>query len=428
MNSNKTTEPLQPGDFDPAFNDGKLVVIPGDVSNVVTIDPEGKIYVAGAVGSARGGYFITALNPDGTRNQDFNNGESVTNDFMPDAYSMGFNITVLPDGKILLVGLTQNYSSGPIMLGLARYQPDGTLDQSFGISGHLVPVFDYQDIKLPEFIVKKDSTPDYLHINPRLSCVIHNGNIFVAMKGIHNQKNLTLIMQFDEQGYFIKEFGNNGTAVIEHPEYNTVLTQALIIDQHLYLAGYLGSSSRGVLRAWARVNMSGELDIDFGADGFIFDTQGSGEIDKFVLQKNSKLLGCGGTGVREAVFASRGMLVSLNRDGTQDMEFNEGQPVIQPIVDNKGSFWRGCAIQPDARIVTCGLLAWNVMEIIVGRFLPNGKPDPTFNGEGWIPINLGKDVSNVAMALQNNNAIVVTGSMNTDPAPGSVSFVFQLQG
>ncbi|ALI06463.1 MULTISPECIES: delta-60 repeat domain-containing protein [Pseudomonas] len=426
MNSNGTTERQQPGDFDPAFNDGKLVVIPGEIATTVATDAAGKIYVAGAVGAFMGGYIITVLNPDGTRNRDFNNGEPVIGDFMPDAYSMGMDITVLPDGKILLAGLTQSNSFGAIMLGLARYHPDGTLDQGFGVSGHVVPLYDYENIRLPAFIAEKDATPEYVDLNPRLSCLVHNGNIYVALKGIHNRQNVTLIMHFDEGGHFIKEFGNNGAVVIKHPGSNTVLTQTLLIDQHLYLAGYLETDTRIVWSAWARVNMRGELDVDFGVNGFVFGPQGPGEIDKVVLQKNSKLLGCGGTGVREAMFASNGMLVSLNRDGTQDMDFNEGNPVIQPTVDNKGSFWVGCAIQPDARIVTCGLLAYVDIEIIVGRHLPNGKPDTSFNGKGWKPISLGKEVTRVAMALQNNNAIVVAGEMRTDQ--GSVSFVFQLLG
>lgn len=426
MSANGTAERQQPGDFDPAFNDGKLVVIPGAIAAAVTTDAVGKIYIAGAVGTSMGGYIITVLNPDGTRNQDFNNGESVIGDFMPDAYSMGMNITVLADGKILVAGLTQSNSFGAIMLGLARYHPDGTLDQGFGVSGHVVPLFDYDNIQLPAFVNEKDAAPDYVHTNPRLSCLVHNGNIYVGLKGIHNKQNVTLIMHFDEGGQFIKEFGNNGTVVIKHPGSQTVLTQTLLIDQYLYLAGYLETDRLIVWSAWARLNMRGELDVDFGVNGFVFDTQIPGEVDKLVLQKNSKLLGCGGTGVRQAMFASNGMLVSLNRDGTQDMDFNEGKPVIQPTVDNKGSFWVGCAVQPDARIVTCGILAYTDQDIIVGRHLPNGKPDTSFDGKGWKPISLGKEVVGVAMALQNNNAIVVAGYMRTDQ--GRVSFVFQLLG
>jgi len=332
MNANKTTERQQPGDFDPAFNDGKLVVIQGDIAAAVTTDTAGKIYIAGAVSTSSGGYIITALNPDGTRNREFNNGESVADSFIPGAYAQGLDITVLPDGKIFLAGLVENDSDNAIMLGLARYHPDGTLDHSFGVSGHLVPTYDYTDIQLPAFIDEKDPTPDYLDFNPRLSSIVHDGNIYVGLKGKHNGKNVTLIMHFDESGYFIKTFGNNGTALVVHPEHSAVLTQILKIDQHLYLAGYLGNYTASVYRTWARVNMRGELDVDFGIDGFIFDTalRGRGEIAKLVLQKNSKLLGCGGTGARETGFASDGVLVSLNRDGTQDMDFNEGQPVIHP--------------------------------------------------------------------------------------------------
>lgn len=426
MISNNTTERQQPGDFDPAFNNGQLLTIPGDIATVVVTDAAGKLYIAGAVGTSMGGYIITALNPDGTTNRGFNNGESVIGDFMPDAYSMGMDIKVLPDGKILLAGLTQSNSFGPIMLGLARYHPDGTLDQSFGVSGHLVPTYDYTNIQLPTVVAEKEPTPDYVALNPRLSCLVDNGNIYVGLKGIHNGKNVTLIMHFDEGGYFIKEFGNNGTAVIEHPEYHTVLAQTLKVDQHLYLAGYLASDRMSVLRAWARINTRGELDIDFGVDGFIFDNQSPGEIDKLVFQKNSKLLGCGGTGAREALFASNGVLASLNRDGTQDMDFNGGEPVIHPTVDNQGSFWTGCAIQSDARIVTCGLLTYTESNIITGRHMPTGKPDTSFNGVGWKSIRLDKEVQRVAMALQSNNAIVVTGHMRTDA--GNKSFVFQLQG
>ncbi|CAH0180889.1 delta-60 repeat domain-containing protein [Pseudomonas mediterranea] len=427
MISNNTTERQQPGDFDPAFNDGQLLTIPGEIAAAVVTDSAGKIYIAGAVATNMGGYIITALNPDGTRNRNFNNGESVIGDFMPDAYSMGMDIKILPDGKILLVGLTQSNSRGPIMLGLARYHPDGTLDQSFGVSGHLVPTYDYTNIQLPTFITEEDPTPDYVASNPRLSCIVDNGNIYVGLKGVHNRKNVTLIMHFDEGGYFIKEFGNNGAAVIEHPQYDTVLAQTLRIDQHLYLAGYLVSDQVGALRAWARVNTRGELDVDFGVDGFVFNNQSPGDIDKLVLQKNSKLLGCGGTGAREVVHFSNGVLASLNQDGTQDMDFNGGRPVIQPTVDNQGSFWTGCAIQSDAHIVTCGILTYAERNIIIGRHMPTGKPDTSFNDVGWKSIRLGKKVDRAAIALQSNNAIVVAGHLRADDASNK-SFVFQLLG
>ena len=429
MSARKTTAPAQqPGDFDPAFNHGNLLVIPGDITAAIAIDSRGKIYIAGAESVSRGGYTITSLNPDGSRNQDFNNGESVTDSFIPGAYSQGLDIQVLSDGKIFLAGLVADYATQGALLGLARYNIDGKLDQSFGVSGHLVPTFSYPDIHLASGTAGKGQPPNYIDYNARLSCLVHDGNIYVAMKGIHNRKNVTLIMHFDENGYFIKEFGNGGTALIGHPDYHAVLAQTLKIDQHLYLAGYLGDSGRSVYRAWARLLANGELDTDFGISGFIFDTsgKGTGEIDKLVLQENSRLLGCGGTGSREALFTSTGMLTSINQDGTQDMEFNKGEPVLHPIVENKGSFWSSCAIQPDNRIVTCGRVGFFEADMIVGRYRPNGEADTSFNGKGWKDVSLKKEIGRVAMALQHNNAIVVAG--HTDSNLGNTSFVFQLEG
>ncbi len=419
----------QPGEFDPAFNDGKLLVIPGDIAAAIAIDPQGKIYVAGATGIARGGYMITALNPDGSRNQDFNHGEPVANSFLPGAYAQGLEITLLPDGKILLIGLVLNIITDTIMLGMARYHPNGTLDQSFGTSGHVVPPYSYENIHIPAFNTEKDPTPDYVDYNPRHSLVVDdNGKIYVALKGIHNRKNLTLIMHFDESGNFIRSFGNNGTALIEHPAYHTVLAQLLKIDRHLYLAGYLGTSTRQVYRAWARLDMSGKLDLDFGIDGFVFGTsrQDEGEIGKLILQKNSKLLGAGGLGLRETAYSGTAALVSLNRDGTRDMDFNDGNPALQPSEEGRGSFWADCAIQPDGRIVTCGISHLHEQDIIVGRHLPNGKPDTSFNDKGWTYVILEKGINRAATALQNNNAIVVTS--DTSAPQGNTSFVFQLKG
>jgi uncharacterized delta-60 repeat protein len=114
----------------------------GDQANAVAVQPDGRILVAGFATSASGidsDFALARYNPDGTLDQSFGTAGIVTTDLgtrSDDARA----IAIQPDGRIVLAG-----SAGEDV-GLARYTPSGSLDPTFGISGRTITDLGFEDV------------------------------------------------------------------------------------------------------------------------------------------------------------------------------------------------------------------------------------------------------------------------------------------
>jgi uncharacterized delta-60 repeat protein len=137
-----------PGDLDPSFDADGLVLTHfgridddsqggrNEFARAVAVQPDGKLLVAGS-SQASGGFnlldfALAHYNPDGTLDTSFGSRGRVVTDF-PDDVDFDFDdasaLVVQPDGKPVVAG----ESSG--RFGLARYSRDGSLDAGFGSNG-----------------------------------------------------------------------------------------------------------------------------------------------------------------------------------------------------------------------------------------------------------------------------------------------------
>ncbi len=117
--------------------DGKFLLPVGtgdDYATTVTVQPDGKIVLAGFCHSGSNQDFCVArLNSDGTLDTSFD-GPSGSGDgkfLLPIGTSSdyAYAVAVQPDGKIVLAGYCSNGSNNDFCV--ARLNPDGTLDASF---------------------------------------------------------------------------------------------------------------------------------------------------------------------------------------------------------------------------------------------------------------------------------------------------------
>src|SRR5213080_4605522 len=122
------------GTLDRTFGTGGKVVAAldsgGDGSTAVTFQTDGKIVTAGSV--IHNNFvvaFVTArFNPDGTIDQTFGSNGSVQTTF-GDSAAEGNDVVLQPDGKIIVVGFTGAGSYSSLNnFALIRFNPDGTLD------------------------------------------------------------------------------------------------------------------------------------------------------------------------------------------------------------------------------------------------------------------------------------------------------------
>ncbi len=95
----------------------------------MAVQPDGKILVAGSGGYPTG-LLVGRINPDGSADTTFGGKGYVVTDFGGSPPSNGANaLAIQPDGKILAAGTLRSD------FALVRYNPDGSLDPTFGDGG-----------------------------------------------------------------------------------------------------------------------------------------------------------------------------------------------------------------------------------------------------------------------------------------------------
>jgi uncharacterized delta-60 repeat protein len=128
------------GTLDTTFGSGGQVVTSFGQTSYTTallLQPDGKLIVSGDMDPSSGGHFweVARYNPNGSLDSTFGTGGIVSGTFGPGADGEG--AALYPGGpanagKIIVVGVV---SGG---WGMARYNPDGSLDSTFGIGGEVI--------------------------------------------------------------------------------------------------------------------------------------------------------------------------------------------------------------------------------------------------------------------------------------------------
>lgn len=130
------------GSLDPTFGvDGKQVtMLTANTSRSysIALQPDGKIVIAGFVIAVDPYYDFAVVRylTDGTPDSTFSDDGIVITSVNP-YIDYAHALTIQQDGKIVVAGATSGTGLQNDFL-LVRYNPDGTLDGSFGIDGHII--------------------------------------------------------------------------------------------------------------------------------------------------------------------------------------------------------------------------------------------------------------------------------------------------
>lgn len=112
-----------------------------DLANALALQTDGKIVLVGQSGGFPAGQFAVArYDADGNPDVSFGpNGNGTVRTSFPGGQSIAREVTVQPDGKIVVAGeliFEESTDEGPVGdFALARYNPDGSLDTSFDGDG-----------------------------------------------------------------------------------------------------------------------------------------------------------------------------------------------------------------------------------------------------------------------------------------------------
>jgi uncharacterized delta-60 repeat protein len=266
----------------------------GEYGYAVTIQPDGKLVVAGEV--SIGGTDVQALvlryNSDGGLDGTFGNSGIFQYSDPADGWDKAYGVTLQADGKVVVTGSTSTQSALALTdLLVLRLNTDGTLDNTFGNGGVVL----YDDI----------------YESGRAVLVLSDGRIVVGgTRWDYVEINdAALILRLNGDGTLDNTFGQDGV-VIFTKEYccPTIAGQALAIsgDGKIVLVGKVNTDILVI-----RVISDGSYDTTFSVDGISAITSGGYAMgNDVVLQSDGSIIAVGNSTFHdqhsdEAVFLAK---------------------------------------------------------------------------------------------------------------------------
>jgi len=281
------------GSLDPSFGDGGRVTTDfrGALDQMLTlaIQADGKVVAAGfsaepAVGS-RYDLALARYNPDGSLDPSFGAGGKVITDFAGGA-DYAFRMLIQPDGRIVCFGATVDPATGNQNLLVARYNPDGSLDPTFGPAEH--PGWVATDFY---------GGADYGFTGVHLP----GGELLVgglAYNPASDSSDMVLVRYLTD-GSVDESFASDDTpgfvTVDFFGDYDQILALAIQPDGKILAAGHAKHPVRHFDFAFARFTPDGRLDPSFGTGGkFWIDVFGGADgLHGLVLQPDGKAVAAG---------------------------------------------------------------------------------------------------------------------------------------
>jgi uncharacterized delta-60 repeat protein len=385
----------QVGQLDPTFGSGGIVILDlspasADILWAAALQPDGKILAAGRTTAGDSVDFaLLRFHPNGTLDMSFGGTGIVFADFSR-TLQVARSIALQPDGKILLSGpILENLRE--IDHGVARFNPDGTLDPTFGMGGLVVGGFTRTDLGLA-LALQAD------------------GKFLVAGYDRSGPTATFALLRYDTDGVVDPSFGAGGLVTTNFPGPGDDMVFALLVDGE-GRAVAVGSHDEDF--ALARYLEDGSLDSSFGVGGIV-TTDFAGAVDgatDVALQNDGKFVVVGdsdaGTG---ADFA----LARYNPDGSLDGSFGTGGLVTSDItgaqsVDHASAL----TLQPDGKILVGGSSGLAGEDFVVARYNADGSLDADFGMEGIATTDLGGGPSDDEarnLVIQPDGKILLVGS------------------
>jgi len=317
------------------------------VPSSVVIQPDGKIVVAGGafpLFTFPGDFKVVRYNPNGSLDRSFGSGGIVTTTFPEGSYA--FDVALQPDGKIIAAGTVfVDFNPGDISdtdFALARYNSDGSLDTTFGNGGTMMTDFFGNEDDVFSVLIQPDG---------KIVAVgsANNPATYYDFAAARYLSNGTIDTTFGVAGKVSTDFGDQN--------FDRARSAALQSDGRIVAAGF-AISQNGVVQnfAVARYTSNGILDTTFSGDGKTQIDFGNccQSAMKVLLQSDGKIVIVGGSNGESS--EDDFLLARLSSRGSLDATFGVGGKVRTSFGDLNGGA-NGAALQSDGKIVAVGFQA-----------------------------------------------------------------------
>ena len=359
--------------------DGKLITDFGtsaDYASSVAIQGDGKLVAIGYTTNATNtDVAVARYNTDGSLDNTFDS-DGLFVEHTNQGNTHYTSTVVQADGKIIAAGYTWNGSNYDF--ALARYNTDGSLDNSFSGDG----------IQITDF-----GTTDDIAVALALQ---NDGKIIVAgTAGSH-----LALARYNTDGNPDNTFDGDGLVTADFGFANEVTSVALQSDGKILVGG---------TSALARYNSNGTLDLSFDGDGILsapFNSGSSFNCGALTVQSDDKIVIINDM---DDIF----IIARYNTDGTKDSTFGTNG---ESYVFDSDPYHHGKSVKVgnDGKIVAGGYYFYadkggTSSQFAVVRLNPDGSFDETFNGNGLVYTSPAYLNYGTSLVIQNDNKIILAG-------------------
>jgi uncharacterized delta-60 repeat protein len=433
-------------DFGGAFGNG---------AGAVVIDAMGRAVVAGTVSDTTSSFAIARLTTDGKLDASFSgDGKLITHFGQQSSFANA--IALAPDGKIIAAGYSRDssdFKSATARFAVARYLGDGTLDKGFSVDGLQTIDIDAGDDRALNVAVLGDGK--------------------VLMSGYFNKPGEDsdfAVVRLTASGQLDNTFDGNGIAAVDFGGNEQATSMLPEASGNIVLAGrtdFGKSEDYSAQAVFARLNSAGALDTSFDGDGknaidanvhgnvalttdvgggyrafydadnsfFDLHLQLNGALSKLAYldpvpgnSENRSFVNAVALSNQTVVFAydvaSGGSgqpmdLIYTGRVTPQDEVTRSGK--MDTLLVQKPFF--GKAVSLDGKLVLAGS---SQFDLLFYRFTTDGKPDPTFAGDGRAEFDGYRStymLGNAGLFVRSDGSFVAyTGNADDSQTPVAIIF------
>jgi uncharacterized delta-60 repeat protein len=402
------------GDLDTTFGgDGRVTAFltPGGSARAfeTAIQADGRIVVVGCTDNDRR-FLVARFNSDGTSDETFGVRGRTLTQFNFEA-SCARAVAIQADGKIVVGG-----GSGG-RFALARYHANGSLDASFGDGGKITTGID-------------DAA------SVRGLAIGRSGAIVAAGTTHQGDDEDFAVVRYGPQGRPDSGFSDDGIVTTGLGGSEGGQDVAIQSNGRIVVVGTKSRcdrflsfcTNRNADFALVRYTVSGALDDDFDGDGKV--TTGFGAADSaygVAIQADGKIVAAGKHFFKEKILDATDFMFALaryNSDGSLDKSFSENGKVRSNVLTGhplEALSASDVAIAADGKIVAVGAV-WGPpdrsvsdVDFEVARYKPNGVLDRSFDGNGLQATEFGGRDFAEAVAVQPDGRIVAVGQTLRGP-------------
>ncbi len=280
-----------------------------------------------------------------------------------------FDAKLLDDGKIVLCGYLFGGENNWHTF-LAKINPDGSYDESFGEDGYIKHV--YEGITITESLAIQD-----------------DGKI-ITVGYLTKDKDIAVVMRYTADGKRDNSFANNGLLELNIPdcEKSNAFDTDIQADGKIVVAGVgINNTTSSYDGFIARINTDGTIDNEFGNNGYLKADMGAGHdfIVDVKIHESGKIFVGGHSWVKnKPILKYNFCMLRINPDGTLDSDYgNNGVASINHL--EAGNYCRDFVVAKSGEVYAIADYKDDLQKIhnvpIFG-ITADGHLNPNFGNEG----------------------------------------------